>query len=106
VAEYTALIEGLQAALEWHDAGELVEVRGDSQLAIRQMKGEYQVKSARIRPLHRKARELARQIGRVTWRWVPREQNEEADALSREAYQSVREEAGVGEAEGLPSALP
>jgi hypothetical protein len=85
LAEYVALIAGLQALIDMGLAGH-VEVRGDSQLVIRQMTGEYQVGSARLRPLHRRAVNLVRRVGSVTWRWVSHKQNDEAERLSRAAY--------------------
>ena len=63
-----------------------MEINGDSQLVIRQMIGQYAVRANQIIPLHRRARELAQQVGVDRWRWVPREQNYEADHLSRIAY--------------------
>ena len=85
VAEYSAVI----AALEWLSAnitGEKVTVRSDSQLCIYQLDGSYAVRSERIRPLYKKAKMLAKKFRNIVFEWVPREQNEEADALSRKAY--------------------
>ncbi len=84
VAEYTALIEGLRCFRERGLNGPLV-VRGDSQLVIRQLRGEYKVKSPRMKPLFEKVKELVKGLD-VTFEWVPREKNVEADALSREAF--------------------
>lgn len=86
LAEYRAVI----AALEWLLAeglvGERVLVRSDSQLLIRQMQGQYAVRSERILPLYRRVRELAGRFRSLRFEWVPRELNEEADFLSRRAY--------------------
>jgi len=85
VAEYFAVI----AALNWALLAGLtedVEVCSDSQLCIRQLNREYRVKSERIRPLYNKAFGLSKQFKKIKFRWVPREQNEEADSLSRKAY--------------------
>ena len=92
VAEYTALIKGLECFLEKGLKGPLV-VRGDSQLVIRQLKGEYKVKSPRMKPLYEKVKELIKGLD-VTFEWVPREKNEEADSLSREAFREFLKEYG------------
>lgn len=88
VAEYTAVIKALEWLLENGFAGEEIEVRSDSQLCMYQLQGFYAVRSPRILPLYRKVVSLARKFKKVRFRWVPRELNEEADALSRKAYAS------------------
>ncbi|ADC64740.1 ribonuclease H [Ferroglobus placidus DSM 10642] len=84
IAEYTALIRGLEKALEL-GIDELI-VRGDSQLAIYQMNGVYAVKSPNIIPLWQRAMELAGKFRKIRFEWVPREQNSAADELSTQAY--------------------
>ena len=79
VAEYRALIAGLEAALE-HGARR-VEVRADSQLVVRQVLGEYRVKQAHLRPLCEDARRLLGEFDEVRMLHVPRAQNVDADAL-------------------------
>jgi len=89
VAEYTAMIkafEWLLANFEIVD-GDNIKAYGDSQLAIRQMTGEYTVNAERIRPLYKKACVLREQFKSITFLWVPREKNTEADALSHQAYE-------------------
>jgi ribonuclease HI len=54
----------------------------DSELVVRQMKGEYRVKNAGLKPLFLDACALVRRIGHVTFTHVRREQNKEADRLS------------------------
>jgi ribonuclease HI len=83
VAEYRALVAGLQKALEL--GVDEVDVVSDSQLLVRQMTGEYKVKNEALRKLSRDAASLARQLRRVTYRAVPREHNELADRLVNEA---------------------
>ncbi|ALU11416.1 ribonuclease H [Ignicoccus islandicus DSM 13165] len=83
VAEYTALIRGLECLKE--KGIKKVKIRGDSQLVIRQLKGEYRVRSERMKPLYRKAMELLKDF-EYQLEWVPRELNKEADQLSREAF--------------------
>ncbi|UXD21803.1 ribonuclease H [Ignicoccus pacificus DSM 13166] len=84
IAEYTALIKALECLRE-KGIKDKVIIRGDSQLVIRQLKGEYSVRSERIKPLFQRAKELLRGLDYVL-EWVPRRLNEEADALSREAF--------------------
>ena len=80
-AEYTALLEGLRTARD-RGVTDLV-VRSDSQLLVRQMLGEYKVKNKGLVPLRIEAQSLARGFNHVTYEHVPRELNEEADALSK-----------------------
>ncbi len=83
VAEY----RGLLAALRWaRDHGlTSLRVRSDSELLVKQMKGVYRVKNPGLQPLHQEAQQLARQIGRVVFEHVRREQNAEADRLANKA---------------------
>jgi ribonuclease HI len=83
VAEYTALIEALKKAAELKATA--VRIRSDSELLVRQMKGEYRVKNANLVPLHQEAGRLARQFESVSYEYVPREENREADRLCNEA---------------------
>ena len=86
VAEYAAAQAALERLLEMGLEGEVVEVRSDSQLLVRQMSGLYAVRSPRIAESHRALSRLASRFRGVRWRWVPRVANREADALSRRAY--------------------
>jgi ribonuclease HI len=83
VAEYSALIAGLEAALE-RGITEL-EVVSDSELVVKQMRGEYKVKNEALRELSLQATRLARQLGKVAYTAVKREHNELADQLVNEA---------------------
>jgi ribonuclease H / adenosylcobalamin/alpha-ribazole phosphatase len=83
VAEYRALIAGLEKARELALAE--VEVVSDSELLVKQMRGEYRVKNEALRELSSRAARLARQIGDVTYTAVRREHNELADRLVNEA---------------------
>ena len=87
VAEYSALIAGLEKAVEL-GVREL-EVISDSELMVKQMRGEYKVKNEALRGLSQRAAELARQLGRVTYTAVRREQNELADRLVNEALDAA-----------------
>ena len=80
VAEYN----GLLAALQWAiDHGERrLHIRADSELLVKQMRGEYKVRNAGLQPLHVRARLLAAQLDQVRFEHVRREFNKEADRLS------------------------
>jgi ribonuclease HI len=83
VAEYSALIAGLEKAL---DLGiDEVEVVSDSELMVKQMTGEYRVKNEALRELSTAAGRLARKFGSVDYTAVRREHNKLADALVNEA---------------------
>ena len=83
VAEYSGLIAGLQRAVE-EGVAEL-EVRSDSELMVKQMRGEYRVKNERLRPLSLEAARIGRALASVRYVHVPREKNELADRLVNEA---------------------
>ena len=83
VAEYRALVAGLERAAEL-GIGEL-EVVSDSELLVKQMRGEYRVKNEALRGLSAQASRLAREVGSVSYRAVRREQNKLADQLVNEA---------------------
>jgi probable phosphoglycerate mutase len=87
VAEYSALIAGLEKAIEV-GVNEL-EVVSDSELLVKQMRGEYKVKNEALRELSLQASRLARQVGRVRWTAVRREHNELADRLVNEALDAA-----------------
>ena len=79
VAEYRALLRGLERALEL-EATE-VEIVGDSELVARQVSGVYKVKHPAMKPLHAEARGALSQFERWHIRTVPREENARADEL-------------------------
>ena len=83
VAEYSALVAGLERAVE---AGvDELEVVSDSELMVKQMRGEYRVKNRALQDLLLDASRSARRIRRVTYTAVRREHNELADSLVNEA---------------------
>lgn len=82
-AEYRALIMGLRAVRRY--APIAVAVSLDSELVVRQMRGEYRVRDALLLPLYEEARTAAAELARVTFAHVPRAQNALADALANEA---------------------
>lgn len=89
VAEY----HGLLAALSWavdHGGGPL-HVRSDSELLVKQLRGEYRVKHPGLQPLYRDARALIGRIGHVTFEHVRRELNKQADRLANLAMDQAAE---------------
>jgi ribonuclease HI len=83
VAEYRALIAGLEKALEL--GLDEVGVVSDSELLVKQMTGEYRVKNAALKKLNDEAERVARRVGDVSYTAVRREHNELADRLVNEA---------------------
>ncbi|MBA2294069.1 MAG: ribonuclease HI family protein [Actinobacteria bacterium] len=87
VAEYSALVAGLGRA------GELgvttLELRSDSELMVKQMRGEYRVKNKDLQGLFLDASRAARALGSVTYTHVRREHNELADRLVNEALDAA-----------------
>lgn len=83
VAEYRALLLGIERAAEL-GASEL-ELVGDSELVVRQVKGEYKVKDAALRELHAEVRRSLRGFQSWSIRHVRREHNADADRLVNEA---------------------
>lgn len=79
VAEYSGLVTALKAAaeLEVKEA----DVYSDSELLVRQMTGQYRVKSAGLIPLYQEAAQLARRLDRCDYHHVRREDNTRADLL-------------------------
>ena len=83
VAEYSALVAGLERALEL--GVDELEVVSDSELLVKQMTGEYRVKNEALKELNERASRLAQRVGRVDYTAVRREHNELADRLVNEA---------------------
>jgi ribonuclease HI len=83
VAEY----HGLLAALGFLVAGHhrVARIRSDSELLVKQMRGEYRVKHPGLVPLHREAQALVARLRRVTFEHIPRAANTEADRLANQA---------------------
>ena len=79
VAEYRALIAGLEAARDFPSRA--LRVRADSMLVIRQLEGEWKVRHARLKPLYTQARALLDAYEHLDLAHVPREENADADLL-------------------------
>jgi ribonuclease H / adenosylcobalamin/alpha-ribazole phosphatase len=87
VAEYRALIAGLEKAVEL--GVDDLEVISDSELLVKQMRGEYKVKNAALRELWSEAGGLADKLRSVSYKAVRREHNELADRLVNEALDAL-----------------
>ena len=87
VAEYSALVAGLERAAGAHVTS--LEVRSDSELMVKQMRGEYRVKNEALKGLSLEASRLARTLGAVTYTAVRREHNELADRLVNDALDAA-----------------
>ena len=87
VAEYSALVAGLERAVEL--GVDDLEVVSDSELLVKQMRGEYRVKNRALQDLFLDASCLARSVRRVTYTAVRREHNELADRLVNEALDAA-----------------
>ena len=92
-AEYYGLIAALDCAASHRIAR--LRVVSDSELLVRQMQGNYKVKSASLKPLHEQARKLAGQFAYISFEHVPRAHNADADRLANEALDKT-ESHGVG----------
>ena len=87
VAEYRALIAGLEKAVEL--GIDELQVVSDSELLVKQMQGEYRVKNEALRDLNDEANSLERKLGRVRYKAVRREHNELADKLVNDALDAA-----------------
>jgi len=86
VAEYAALCEALEFLLKRKLEVSPIEVRSDSRLVVYQMRGEWRSRKGLYHEKYLEAKRLIAHFSNLRFRWIPREQNEEADGLSREAY--------------------
>ncbi len=83
VAEYRALIRGIELAAQ--NGATQIQLYGDSELVVKQVRGEYRVKDAGLKPLHAEARAALSAFEDWSFTHVRREQNAEADALVNQA---------------------
>ncbi|MGY1580189.1 bifunctional RNase H/acid phosphatase [Streptomyces sp. MN13] len=94
VAEYRGLLAGLRAAHRLDPAAR-VHVRMDSKLVVEQMSGRWKIKHPDMKPLAMEASRIF-PPDRVTYEWIPREQNKHADRLANEAMDAGAASAGPG----------
>jgi len=114
VAEYRGLLRALRLAIPLEPDATIIH--SDSQLMVRQITGEYRVKSDAIRPLHEQAQSLLLQLGGWQIKHVRREQNKRADELVNEAMDagqdvitidlSAGQAQDLDDAEGEPAKFP
>ncbi len=94
-AEYTALVRALEHALRMGPEHRLL-IHSDSELMVKQMRGEYKVKNEDLRELYDQARQLVQKFaGTVTFKHVRREFNRRADELCNEALDGLRQPAAL-----------
>lgn len=93
-AEYEGIILALQKLKHIYGKDKLehleIEMRTDSQLIARQIRGEYKVKMEHLKPLFMEVYNLKTEFGKVEFVEIPREKNKEADALANEAMDGVK----------------
>ena len=84
-AEYAGLVLGMELAGRFRPRS--VEIQCDCEVVVRQMRGEYGVKSPSIKPWHRRACELARGLGQIRYVHIRRSENQIANGLAGDALQ-------------------
>jgi ribonuclease HI len=89
VAEYRALILALGKALELGARSATLFL--DSELVVRQIRGEYRVREPHLKALHQKALELLNELSQYSILYIPREENRRADQLANEAIDQRNE---------------
>ncbi len=87
VAEYTALIRALELAQK--RGVREVEIFLDSELIVKQLSGQYRVKNKGLQPLYERVKTLLSGFKVLGIRHIPREENKEADTLSKRAIKSA-----------------
>jgi ribonuclease HI len=92
VAEYNGLLAALQWAVDHQQRR--VHIRADSELLVKQMRGEYRVKNAGLQPLYTRARLLVAKLEQVKFEHVRREFNKEADRLSNLGMDAAERQVG------------
>ena len=92
VAEYLALIEGMEALMDMGVEKERVLIIGDSKTVINQMKGKSTANVDRIKKLNGRAKRIARKFYSAEYLWVPRRENHAADKLSRRALKQFKQD--------------
>jgi len=82
IAEYEAVKAGLEEAITL--GADAIEVRTDSKLVVQQLSGKFRVKAPHLREIKKEIDALAEGLD-VRYAWVPREKNELADKLAKDA---------------------
>jgi ribonuclease HI len=89
IAEYLALIEGLEALIDLRICTKPINICGDAKCVIDQMKGIASVSSLPTQRFHRRAKKLAACFDSLAWNWIPRKENKPADRLSRRGLRQL-----------------
>lgn len=82
VAEYTGALYGIKRALELK--ADQIELYMDSKLVVSQLSGEWKIKNDDLRVIYQQIQDMLGWVN-ITYHWIPREQNKDADALSNKA---------------------
>jgi ribonuclease HI len=82
-AEYRAIIAALEEVLPLGAAN--IELNSDSELVVKQVKGQYRVRKEDLRPLYQRVKQLQSSLKGFKIKHVPRQQNREADKLANAA---------------------
>lgn len=93
-AEYTALLDGLRGAFSM--GARHIVVQGDSQLIVKQIEGEYRVKSEKLRPFYQEAIKLLGEFSSFHISHIPRADNARADELANEAMDTRESDGRAG----------
>jgi ribonuclease HI len=88
IAEYTALIKGLEEALKFNPVS--IKVYSDSELMVKQLTGEYKIKSSALKLLYDKVSVLAEEFDNIEIEKIPREKNKKADMLANKAFKKTK----------------
>ena len=105
-AEYLALLEGLEALTDLQIWGETIEVQGDAKCVIDQMLGIASVSSLPLRNLYRHAQAMTQRFHSLTWVWMPRNKNKQADMLSRRGLRYLNHSSPARVAPNKESMIP
>ena len=85
-AEYNGLLNGLKEIKKEYSLKNLsLTIKGDSELIIKQLKGDYKVKSKNLRPYYLEVQKILNEIPNISFEWIPREENRIADHLANQA---------------------
>ena len=87
-AEYRAIIAALEKAISL--GARQVKLNSDSEFVVRQIKGEYRVKKAALKPLYQRVKQLQSQLESFAINHIPRQQNQEADSLANKALDNIQ----------------
>ena len=83
VAEYSGMIGVLEELLKRKWERERILVRGDNMMTIRQMEGSWKAKKGMYLPYYQRCKKLVSRFKKIKFQWIPREENTEADDLSK-----------------------